>query len=327
MKTSKQYDILTVFDICADVLIDCGDTQIEFGQKEKLVNSYGVELGGSGCIFACQCAKLGLKTTGVGTVGVDSMGQVVLSGLEDAGVDTSYISKTDKVSTGIGVALVTADGDRSILTYMGTIDMIDGTVLLGLLPRVRHLHICSYYLIKTLQPEWIKIVKKAKSHGVTISLDTNWDPEEKWDGGIYEILPYVDVFLPNENEVMYIARQGKAETCNYDEAVKHMCKIIPTVVVKCGEKGAVVYHQGNVYQCPALDVNVKDTVGAGDSFNAGFLYGWLNAMAIDDCLRIGVMCGSYSTREAGGVAGQVGSFHGDICLKYFSHIDKIRQIN
>jgi len=299
MSGEKKYDILTVFDTCVDFLVDCGDVVPEFGQKEKLINGYSFEMGGSGCIFACQTAKLGLKTTGIGSVGIDNMGDIVLEGLSSASVDISHVRKSDEINTGLGVTLVKSDGDRSILTYMGTIDMVDGGALKALLPDTRHLHICSYYLLKSLQPAWKDIVLQAKKYGVTISLDTNWDPDEEWDGGIREILPLIDIFLPNENEIMYITGQKE-----YTSALKYASELVPLVVVKCGKDGAVAYHQGKTYECKALDVTVKDTVGAGDSFNGGFLYGWLNNMPIEQCLKIGTVCGSLSTQQPGGSAGQ-----------------------
>ena len=294
----KEFDILTALDICVDFLVDCGDTEPEFGQKEKLVSDYGFEMGGSGCIFACQCAKLGLKTVGVGTTSTDSMGEVVINGLNASGVDTSYIRKSNTVKTGLGLSLNKSGGDRAILTYMGTIDKVKTEWLDDLLPKTRHLHICSYYLHKGLHAGYPDIVRKAKQHNVTVSLDSNWDPDENW-GGIKELLPYVDVFLPNENELMNIT-----ERKNVKEALQYAGEMVPIIAVKCGEKGAYVYCDGTIYESKALKVDVTDTVGAGDSFNGGFIYGMLSKMPIEKCLKAGIVCGSLNTRKPGGTSGQ-----------------------
>ena len=294
----KEFDIVTALDTCVDFLVDCGDTEPEFGQKEKLVNGYALEMGGSGCIFACQCAKLGLKTVGVGTVGNDDMGEIVLDGLNSSGVDTSYVRKSDVIKTGLGLSLNKNGGDRSILTYMGTIDEVKIQCLEALLPKAKHLHICSYYLQKSLQAGYKDIVRKAKQCGTTISLDSNWDPDEVWDG-IKEILPYVDVFLPNENELMYITGQK-----NVKDALQYVGEMVPLIAVKCGEKGAYAYYEGAICESKALKVNVVDTVGAGDSFDGGFIYGLLSKKSIAECLKAGVICGSLNTRKPGGTSGQ-----------------------
>ena len=296
----KQYDVITPFDICVDFLMDLGTTEPEFGQKEKLVDDYGLEMGGSACIFACQCAKLGLKTTGPGSAGNDSMGEFMLDCLKTSGVDTSHIRESQD-KTALTLCLTKTGGDRSILTYMGAMDTVKGQWLEELLPKTRHLHICSYYLLKNLQAEYPKILPKAKELGVTISLDTNWDPEENWDGGIKDILPYVDIFLPNENELMHI--MGKNDI---QEALKCAGEHVPIIAVKCGEEGAYAYREGTVHKCGALKITVADTVGAGDSFNGGFIYGYLSGLSIEECLKAGTVCGSLNACYPGGTKGQPG---------------------
>jgi len=294
----KKYDVITAFDICVDFLMDLGTTEPEFGQKEKLVDGYGLEMGGSACIFACQCAKLGLLTTGVGSIGTDSFGKFMLDCLSKDGIDTTHI-RENKEQTALTLCLNKAGGDRSILTYMGAMDTVQKAWLEELLPQARHLHVCSYYLLKSLQPEYPTILKKAKELGVTVSLDTNWDPEETWDGGIQDILPYVDIFLPNENELMLIAQKD-----NVEDALRQVGGLVPTIAVKCGEEGAYAYCKGKTYKSDAMKVTVADTVGAGDSFNGGFIYGLLNGLSMEECLKIGTICGSLNVSKSGGTAGQ-----------------------
>ncbi|MCL2364078.1 MAG: sugar kinase [Defluviitaleaceae bacterium] len=294
----KKYDVITAFDICVDFLMDLGQTEPEFGQKEKLVDNYGLEMGGSACIFATQCAKLGLATTGAGTAGTDNFGTFMLECLERDGVDTMHIRRgTDK--TALTLCLNKTGGDRAILTYMGKMDTVQAAWLDELLPQARHLHICSYFLLKSLQSEYPALLKKAKELGVTVSLDTNWDPEENWDGGIKEILPYVDVFLPNENELMLIT--GKD---NVEDALRYVGQFVPTIAVKCGADGAYAYQKGDIIKVDAMKITVADTVGAGDSFNGGFMYGYLNGLPMEECLKCGTTCGSLNASHHGGTAGQ-----------------------
>ena len=294
----KEYDIVTPFDICVDFLMDLGGVIPEFGQKEKLVNGYSLEMGGSACIFASGAAKLGLKVTGAGYAGKDAMGELVFSTLKEAGVDTSYI-RVGESETALTLCLTKPCGDRSILTYMGKMDTVLGEWIDELLGRTRHVHVCSYYLLKSLQSLYPVLLKKAKERGVSVSLDTNWDPEEKWDGGIGEILKYVDVFLPNEQEILSIS--GKK---TIDEALKQVNKFVPLIAVKCGQWGAYSFQKGIVTRAEGIAKNVVDTVGAGDNFNAGFVYAYLSGYGIGDCLKAGVYCGSESVASPGGTRGQ-----------------------
>ena len=153
--------------------------------------------------------------------------------------------------------------------------------------------------MKKIQPHLEKFVKKAKKYGAFISMDTNWDPDEKWDHGIWKILPLVDIFMPNENELLNIAREKRIA-----DAVSKIQKLVKVVVVKKGPGGADAYAQGKKFSAKALDLKVADTVGAGDSFDAGFLYGFLNGWSLERSLWLAAVCGSLSTRAGGGTAAQ-----------------------
>jgi len=297
----KTLDILTIGDLCADVVLSGRDVVPEFGQKEKLVDDYIVEMGGSGSIFVCQAAKLGLRSAIIGKVGRDEFGDMILKTIEQSGASAQFIRRDRSEKTGV-TFMLNKGHDRAMMTYSGTIDaVIPKDIPTAALRSTRHFHLSSFFLMKKIQTHLDKFVKKAKSFGATISMDTNWDPDEKWDHGIWKILPHVDIFMPNENELMNIARERRIE-----DAVGKIRKLVKVVVVKKGPAGADAYVLGKKFSASALKVKVADTVGAGDSFNAGFLYGFLKGGAISECLRIGCVCGSLNTRKPGGTKGQPG---------------------
>jgi sugar/nucleoside kinase (ribokinase family) len=297
----KQIDVLTFGDLCVDLIVDCAGAIPEFGQREKLVRDYSLEMGGSCSIFACQAAKLGLNTSVVGTIGDDQFGSLIYKILKESGVHTDYVRIDGQYKTGVSVAL-NNKSDRAILTYNGTIDGIERSdIAEGLLRSARHLHIGSYFLMKKIQPYYPEILKKLKEYGATISLDINWDPEEKWDSGIWNVLPYIDVFFPNENEIMAITGKSSIEN-----AIDKLKGIVPIIALKKGKEGAEIYSQGNKYFARALEVEIADAVGAGDSFDAGFIYGMLKGLSLEMCAKIGCICGSLNTRITGGVKGQPG---------------------
>ena len=298
MAGSMGYDVITILDTCVDLVVNLGDAVPEFDQKEKLVDSFSLEMGGSSCIFACQCAKLGLNTAGVGVVGKDVFGQVVTNGLISAGVNTAHLKTDDALNTGLGV-LLTRGSDRAILTYSGTIGAVSREHLTdGLLRSARHLHVGSYYLLSGLRDEFPGILRRAKNFGLTVSLDTNWDPQEKWNLPA-ELLEHVDIILPNENEAMLLTGTGSAH-----EAARLLAAKVPVVAVKQGPEGGMAIKGNESVQLSAIDVQVTDTVGAGDSFDAGFIYAYLNGLTLEDCLRAGIFCGSMNTAKPGGTAGQ-----------------------
>lgn len=295
----KKFDILTFGDLCVDLIINGKDVVPEFGQKEKLVEDYFLEMGGSCSIFACQTAKLGLRTALVGKLGKDEYGKVVYDALIEAGVSSDYIELDENFKTGLSIALNTVD-DRAILTYNGTIDKVGiEDISDELLKSVRHLHIGSYFLMKRIQPHYPTIIRKLKNEGATISIDTNWDPDENWDSGIWDILPLVDIVFPNENEAKAITKEDDAVL-----AINKLREVVPIVVVKMGKDGAVAYKDDKVYTASAIDVPKKDAVGAGDSFDGGFLYGYLSGKSMEECLKAGNICGSLNIRCIGGTKGQ-----------------------
>ncbi len=300
--SERPYDIVTIADACVDLVVDLGDTVPQFGQVELWVDDYFLEMGGSACIFACQAAKLGLRVAILGRVGDDAYGQLVLRRLQEAGVDTRYMAVDSSLKTGLGVLLCRADGDRAILTYGGSLnavypaDVTDEFLALG-----RHLHYCSYYLQTNLLPVAPEVLRRAKGVGLTASLDTNWDPAAAWDGGLHEALASCDLLFPNEQEARAIA--GAADE---EQALAALLARVPTVAVKLGERGTLVGRGGERLAVPVEPAaQVVDTVGAGDSFDAGFLAGWLRGLPLAACAAIGNACGRASTQARGGFAGQL----------------------
>jgi sugar/nucleoside kinase (ribokinase family) len=301
MKPTPRYDVLTFSDMCVDLILSGPDVTPQFGQVEKLIDDYTLEMGGSCNIFACQCAKLGLKTAVFGRVGSDSFGRLVLDRLDECGVDTSLVIVDPARKTGIGVALC-PPGDRAILTYMGTINAIyPEDITPQVLSLARHIHHGSFYLHTNLLEAVPDIFRSARSLRCTTSLDPNWDPAEEWQANLAQILPHTSIFMPNDQEALRISRQAAPEQA----AQFFLDQGVSMVTIKAGANGAAAYAPGNQWQRAAVPVKLGDSIGAGDSFDAGFLAGWLRGMPVDDCLRIAAACGSSVASRVGGLAGQL----------------------
>lgn len=299
--SERQYDVITFGDTCVDLVIAGDDVTPRFGQVEKLVDDYALELGGSCCIFACQAAKLGLRVGILGKVGDDGFGHLILRRLEECGVDIRHMIVDPSVRTGLGIALCQG-GDRAILTYMGSICSLGpADVTDTFLASSRHLHHGSFFLHTGLQLHMPTIFRQAKALGLTTSLDTNWDPNEQWNSTLANLLPLADVFMPNEQEALRISR------CSILEGAVEWLQVrgVGLITVKLGADGAMMYDGQEMHEREVQPAEKGgDDVGAGDSFDAGFLAGWLRGLPVDKCLDIACHCGRSVAGAIGGVRGQ-----------------------
>ncbi len=297
----KPYDLVVFGDTCVDLILKDADVAPEFGQVEKLVADYDLEMGGSCCIFAAQAAKLGLKVALVGRVGADAFGQLVVDTLSAAGVDTRFITVDSSLRTGITAHLVRGD-DRAMLTHPGSLSALTiDDVSDDLLASARHLHYGSLYLQTGLLPHWIEILQRAKALGLSASLDTNWDPEQVWDHGLSQALPLIDVLLPNEQEALQLSGQS-----DFGAAIAHLRARVPLLVVKRDIAGALAWQGDGAFAQAVLPALAGgDGIGAGDSFDAGFLAGWLAGLPVATCLSIACQCGRAVAGAVGGTAAQL----------------------
>jgi len=294
---TKPFDLLVAGEINPDLILS-GDVEPAFGQVEKLVDSAALTIGSSSVIFACGAARLGLKVAFVGKCGDDVFGRFMLEEMARSGVNTGQVKVINGGTTGLSVIL-NRGTDRAILTCSGLIDSLTAEDVSDvLLTQARHLHVASYFLQTALQPGLPGLFERAHRHGLTTSLDTNYDPSEKWHG-FDALLAVTNVFLPNEAEACSLAR-----TEDVEQAARWLADRVETLAVKMGACGALGINAGRMVSTPSIPVKVVDTVGAGDSFDAGFIYGYLNGWPMEKTQRLAVICGALSTRSAGGTQAQ-----------------------
>ena len=309
------FDLLIIGEINPDLVLSGKDVVPEFGQAEKLVEDSKLTIGSSAVITACGAARLGLSVAFIGLTGDDEFGRFMLKSMQERGIDVRACVVHPTTATGMSVILSRPD-DRAILTYPGTIPLLRiGQVDESMLQKVRHLHLGSYFLLDELRPALPGLFSRAKTLGLSTSLDTNWDPTGAWD--ITPMLPYVDLFFPNKNEVQLIA--GKDD---FSAALDSLAKSVPVLAVKMGAQGGLARQGDETATAPALPVEVIDTTGAGDSFNAGFLYGYLNHYALPDSLALACACGSLSTRASGGTTAQPTLAEAEAALKKYPELFK-----
>ena len=291
------FDILVAGEINPDLILT-GDVVPRFEQIEQRLDRALLTIGSSSAIFACGAARLGLKTAFVGVCGDDVFGRFMLDALQERGVDIANVDVRPGQVTGLSVILVGAP-DRAILTLPGLIpELCAADVSDALLRQARHLHVASYFLQTGLQPDLVGLFQRAHDLGLTTSLDTNYDPSEQW-ASLERVLPLANVFLPNAREATSLSGEADVE-----QAARSLAAQVETVAVKLGPEGALGVRQGVLERVPSIPVKFVDAIGAGDSFDAGFLYAYLNHWDLKRSLQLACACGGLSVQQAGGTDGQ-----------------------
>jgi sugar/nucleoside kinase (ribokinase family) len=293
-------DLLVVGDCNPDLVLRGANVEPAFGQAERVVENGELTIGGSGAITACGAARLGLRTGLASVVGADPLGRFMLDALGERGVDISGVVVRPETPTGVSVVLVRG-ADRAILTAPGTIaeltaDLVDQRVLRA----ARHVHVSSYFLHRGLRPGLADLLRDARSAGASTSIDPNWDPSEDWDGGLLDLLSEVTILFVNAEEARRIVAVADVEEAAH--ALSREGSVL--VVVKLGAEGALAVEGGHITRSAAVAVQEVDSVGAGDSFDAGFLAGRLAGRPLEESLRLANACGALSMRAVGGTGAQ-----------------------
>ena len=291
----KKFDILVIGELNVDLILNRLESFPETG-KEKLADEMVLTLGSSAAIFASNLSSLGTRVSFIAKTGNDVFGRFCIEQLEEKGVDTSMLIQADNLKTGATVILNYGE-DRAMITHQGAMKHLSmQDITAGMLDTARHLHFSSYFLQPGFKNELHSLFKMAKRAGLTTSLDIQWDPAERWDFDYKKTLPYVDIFLPNEVELLNLTRKDSIK-----EAIEAIDGYGKLVLVKKGNDGSLLYYNKKIINArPFLNEQVVDAIGAGDSFNAGFVFRFVNGFAPEDCQVFGNLMGAVSTTGAGG---------------------------
>ena len=264
-------------------------------EREHLAKDLSITLGSSSAIFAHNLALLGNKVAFSSCIGSDPFGEICVKRLGESGVDLSRVRRLQGKTTGLTVILPQRK-QRFVLTYPGTMyELTNRNLEMGYLLNAKHLHVSSYFLQKGVRPHLIEIYRKAKEAGLSTSLDTNDDPEDRWSGDIQLLLKYVDVLLPNEREVCKLA-----QTDDIEKAAQALSQRVPILVIKRGAHRATAWAGNEKYASFPPMVDMADPVGAGDSFDAGFIHQYIRGAKVEECLKFANVAGALSVTRPGG---------------------------
>jgi len=288
------FDVSVIGELNLDLILSGLPAELVL-EREHLAQDLSITLGSSSAIFAHNLASIGNKVAFSSCIGSDPFGEICLKRLGDSGADISRVRRLPNKTTGLTVVLPQRK-QRYILTYPGTMyDMTDKDLDLNYVFSAKHLHVSSYFLQKGIRASLIEIFRRAKGAGLTTSLDTNDDPENRWSSEIQLLLKHTDILLPNEREACKLAHTDKVE-----QAADVLSQKVPVLVIKRGSQGAIARAGKESYAAFPPVVDVADHVGAGDSFDAGFVHKYIRGAKVDECLKFANVVGSLSVTRPGG---------------------------
>ncbi|WP_165747831.1 carbohydrate kinase family protein [Cellulophaga sp. Z1A5H] len=304
----KFFDVLVIGELNVDIILNQIQGFPVIG-KEIIAEKMNITLGSSSAIFASNLSSFDTKVAFLGKIGEDNFADIVISSLQQKNVNTDAIIKTQEYKTGLTVVM-NYDMDRANVTYPGAMEHLSVHEITDtLLLKAKHLHLSSVFLQTLLLKDIEELFQRAKNLGLTTSMDPQWDPLEKWNLDLEKLLPYIDVFMPNTEEFKHLT-----QTDTIIEGLKKVKSFANTIIIKDGENGAHLWNGKELISKPALlNDNVVDCIGAGDSFDAGFISEYIKGTNLERCLEIGNVAGALNTTGFGGTSA-------------FENIDQIKKL-
>lgn len=286
-------DVIVIGELNIDLVL--WNVPMPENEREKLAQDMRFAMGSSSAITAHNLAAVGSKVAFIGKAGSDVFGDFMMQQLQAGGVDTSTIIRDNSLKTGATIVIANPP-KKAMLTYMGAMtELTIADINWQVVAKSKHLHLGSFFLQTGIRKDVPQLFSKAKELGLTTSMDTNWDPDEKWGEDLTAALKFTDIFLPNDDEALQITRKATIE-----QAISELCQLVKVVAVKRGKSGATVCSDGHVFNAAGFKVKALETTGAGDSFNAGFLHKYLQGANWQECLNFGNACGALAVTAIGG---------------------------
>jgi ribokinase len=273
----KNQEILLLGDINIDTTWPVSEFPVP--GRDGLVDSISLEVGGAVVNSAVVLDNLGQPAGLLGCIGNDTWGQQILNNLSKSNIDQSHIHTLSdkKVNTGITFIIVTPDGERTMFSQRGANVFFEPRFIdEKAFSNASVLHISGYALLEVPQKDAaLQAIHFAKEHNVDISLDTGLEPVIQNPKELHGILSDLTICITGPQEL------DKMFACSQDEAIEQLLSLgIQIVAVKMGKKGSLIVNENERIFCPSFHINAVDTTGAGDSYSAGLLYGWVNNLSL-----------------------------------------------
>ena len=294
-------DVLSLGIYVVDVL---GRPIDQFPEKGKLALFDELEIHTGGCAnnTALALARLGISVGAMGKIGTDAFGDLILKTLSDNGVNVTGMRQASDDSTSFTFVAVASDGERTFYHYIGANGALwEGDLDWELIKSAKILHIAGALVMPNFDgTPMANVLREAKAHGITTSLDTVYDATGKWMETLEPCLRHVDIFMPSIVEAQHLTGLSECHEIvqflrnNYD---------IDTIAIKMGENGSYVSTPETELSVPAYPVNVVDGTGAGDAYVAGFLAGTIMGWDLNATAELASATGAACVTAMGTTAG------------------------
>ncbi len=290
----KEFDIIVTGDCNIDLIFNQFEKLPLLGE-EVLADEFDIVLGSSAGITATHLASLGARVAYIGAIGSDAFGQQFRSLLNSKGVSTDYMVEKKGYKTGCTVVMNQGD-DRANLTHAGAMAQLSPKdIPMNLVASTPFFHLSNPYVLPYFREVLPEFFQTIKTHKVHTSLDPQWDVKGKWDTNLKQLLPFVDVFFPNEKELQLLLDGNKTEL----DALLNECQT--TIINTCGSKGVKRFcSEATETYNGYLNAHPVDCIGAGDAFTAGFMAATIEGQSTENAIDLGCKNGALSTTVAGG---------------------------
>ena len=293
-------DVLSLGIFVADML---GKPIDHFPEKGKLVLFDELEIHTGGCAnnTAIALARLGVSVGAMGKIGNDRFGDLILHTLAENQVDTAGIQRDVNVNTSFTFVAIASDGERSFCHYIGANgELSEDDLNWDIIKTAKILHVAGALVMPRFDGQpMANVLQKAKTLGITTSLDTAWDATGKWLETLEPCLPFVDIFLPSLTEAQHLT--GKSEVREISTFLRNYG--ISTIGLKMGERGSYVSTPEEELFVPAYPVSIVDATGAGDAYVAGFLTGTVKGWDLKTTAELASATGAACVTAIGTTAG------------------------
>ena len=293
-------ECLVIGDLNLDLVLSKLDRFPEIG-SEVISRDYEMVIGGSGGIFTAVLSMLGVRTAVLSKIGIDINGKFLLEEMKKYNTETETVILSENEKTGITISISFSIGKSQI----SSIEIIKNFTIedfqLQVQDPLKHVHFPAFYMMEGLKPKYIELIEllKSKSEKITFSMDTNDDPSDKWGEEIYDIFKHIDILFLNKKEALKISR-GK----NEEKALEILENFVEKIIIKKGVEGYHARIDGIDYRgyCRnTTNQNFMDSTGAGDNFDAAFIFGFLKNLDTKKTLDFANLCAEKSIEYIGGV--------------------------
>jgi sugar/nucleoside kinase (ribokinase family) len=296
-------DIIVIGDINVDVNLTVPAYPIP--GHEAIATSIQMHTGGSAVNTAIALAKMDMDVGFIGRIGQDALANKVMGDLTEAGVDCSHVQVDPRVSTGLIFIAVTVDGERTMFGARGANAFTDATAVdPDYFSDCRWVHLSGYSFLSYHQHKTVlTALELAENSPYTrVSLDIGTEPAIRARSQIMKVIQKIDVIFPNEAELTLLGEGGSIR-----ESLDHLLADgrANAVVTKRGQRGSILAVGNKRVEFPAFKINVKDTTGAGDSFDAGVVLGRLVGLSWEASVALGNALGGLATAQEGAGANSI----------------------